>query len=172
MNRGGRGERGRDGATGAEGRAGTTGASGSPGGVGATGPTGPQGRPGRNAAAGFLILMTFCFMGFVRVDQQTEKLDQQADQIQALARKSVFAAREGCRRLNVIRENQGQALEEEIEQSERSLRGKLGALESFRTQVEEGLAKRKAQRQSLWDSVKDLPVPKKPYWTDCVRAYP
>ncbi len=164
--RGDMGERGRDGATGAEGRAGTTGVTGTSGAAGAVGPTGPRGKTGgRNAAMAFLILMSFSFMGFVRVDAQTEK-------IETLAIESVKAAREGCERLNVIRANQAQALTDQIMQTELALKGDLGNLKRLRPQIIESLRARKVARERLRESVKDYPIAGKPFHTDCQAAYP
>lgn len=166
--RGDMGERGRDGATGAEGRAGTTGitgTSGAEGRAGATGATGPRGKSGRNAAAAFLILMTFSFMGFVRVDGQTEKIED-------LATDSVTAAREGCERLNIVRENQAATVGEQIRYFEAVLEANVIAIRELSSQIRRSNRIRRQALTRLQESVNDNPVPGKPYNTDCVAAFP
>jgi hypothetical protein len=159
---------GRDGATGAEGRAGTTGREGGEGQRGETGATGLTGSPGprgRNAAAGFLILLTFCFFGFVRVDQQTDKVEE-------LTNQTIMALRDGCKGLNVIRDNQGRALEDQITSNERTIKGDLGPLERFRDEVEASLKLRKEAATQLRRSVREHPVKGEPFHIDCAKAYP
>lgn len=151
-----RADMGDDGATGAEGRAGTTGSVDGPGAAGAPGPRGPSG--GRNAAAGFLILMTFSFMGFVRVDQAGKERTK--------------ADREGCERQNEIRVNQAAVLRDEITQSELVLKTGLGPLENLREQIEANNEIRRARLRNLRESVSEHPVPGKPYRIDCADAYP
>lgn len=164
------GERGRDGATGAEGRAGTTGVSGTPGAPGSAGSAGAAGAPGatgetgatgpraRYGAAGFLILMTFSFFGFVQVDREAER--------------ALNADREGCERVNVLRENQAKVLLDQIAQTNVVLSGPLGELERFRESTLESQRLRRAALRRLRASVREHPKLGRPYAIDCSDAFP
>ena len=165
------GGRGRDGAVGAEGRAGTTGVSGAPGSAGATGAPGAPGATGatgpraRYGAAGFLILMTFTFFGFVQVDREAARSDREA-------KRALQADREGCERMNILRENQAQVLRDQIAQTEVVLNGPLGALERFRASALESQRLRSAALRRLRASVRDHPVETRPYAVSCKDAFP
>lgn len=121
--------------------------------------TGGATRPGgRSAVAGFLILMTFAFFGFVQVDQQADRGKE--------------ANRESCERINVIRENQGQVLLDQIEQTDRTLRRGLGPIERWRPDIERSQRLRRRAVRQLAVSVEDFPVKGRRFSIDCERAYP
>lgn len=98
------------------------------------------------------------------------------------AAKTIASIRDGCEDANVLRVNQALALQEQIAQTRRSLRGSLGVLEPFRKEVEDGLEQREFRLSAVAASVRDHPLrgrkarqyPKaeRPYRTDCIAAYP
>lgn len=113
---------------------------------------------GRSSIAGFLILMTFAFFGFVAVDRQADKATE--------------ADRTSCERTNVLRENQARVLIDQVRQTDRSLGSSLGAFERFRKEIEEGQKLRRHALRRLRMSVKDFPVADRPYAINCSRAHP
>lgn len=90
----------------------------------------------------------------------------------SLANDTVDANRRGCAGLNVIRDNQGRALQDQIRQTEASLKRDLGPLEQFREQVEDGLVLRKDAVRKLRRSVLKYPVKGQPFHVNCKTAFP
>lgn len=122
----------------------------------------------------YLILFAAMVAGFLITEAQGDKVERLAENNQKLATALVESNRDGCDRTNTLRENQYQALTEQIAATEATLKkpNGLGPLESFRDQIAAQNAQRKARRA-------DLTVPesahrdrKKPYLTDCIAAYP
>lgn len=177
-------DRGGAGGVGGEGgEGGTTGGAGGIGGeggmVGERGPAGARGPRGRPAVVGFLILIVFCGFAAWRLYENDQALHERdrsigrvAKQAERLAEAVVHANREGCRRTNVLRENQARVIEAEMEQTATTLRGPLNGLERFRLQIEQGQDIRREALRRLRRSTGEHRTKGSPYKVDCATAYP
>lgn len=83
-------------------------------------------------------------------------------------------ARYQCKGLNQLREFQGQALELQILQTQKSLAtpGGLKELESFRPLIRDQQAEREKQLLRLRDYTSEFPVAGRPYTVNCAAAHP
>jgi hypothetical protein len=82
------------------------------------------------------------------------------------------AARDGCERINVLRMNQARVIQDEIDQTNTSLKLSLEALEPFRERIEQQQGTRQVALARLRRSVAAAGVRGDPYRVDCMKAYP
>lgn len=115
------------------------------------------------------VINAVLLFGIVFGFAQTESQQQDTERV---ARSVVEANREGCEQANVLRRNQAQLIREQLDQTDATLRRPLGALESFRKQIE-------GQQQSRRDALTRLRISvalrrgkASPYEVNCETAYP
>lgn len=103
---------------------------------------------------------------------QQKVIASQQKAIASSARNLVFAEREGCERINIVRANQADVLKEQNTITRAFIAGPLGQFEGIREQIESSIAKREIALDVLRESVKDYPDEGNPYHVNCQKAYP
>lgn len=109
-----------------------------------------------------------------RIEHTAQVAAQTARELKDATRRNVLSARQGCRRLNIVRRNQARVIEDQVNTTAATLNAPngLGVLEPFRPLIARQNRTRIRSLEESRRSVRDFPVRGEPYLVDCVRAYP